>query len=386
MERGHQLKAAAGILGVLASGALFWVLESLTEVTPSRAPLQGHAVASSPTVSRSPAPAAVPSARSPSPRPAAASGSEDPSSEELRAILWEAIQDDRLCRFRYFMAQADPEDLVSVFLRLPDSRSYPEIETQVFESLVQENAVGIMSASLLHPGASMSVDFFAALAMGGLLEGIAPPPGADNLSRAASLLEALSRGDPRNAAYPYFLAAVRARQESPRPEIQSVVSELFRGSGFDTGFEDFILDRVDGRALQGPSQYLLAQLVRARLPVPDFLTTQRLILREIDEGEWAVARDALRFAEILMSGTSSATGDLIRYGTGKGIYTAAYRRLNPGLALPRIDSVQDIVRRHNAQGDESVPELLAPPKGTPPDFDDCDRAPFDRLYRRALGR
>lgn len=248
--------------------------------------------------------------------------------------------------------------------------------------------------SFLSYARSETAELYKALILSELLTGydFARPDARE----AVAILEGLKAHNPRNGAYPYFLAELKHRLGYAKAEVRAEILDAVTGPEFDT----FLLDHTRAlmeRGFTSVSYLLLARYLVRMTPMPNYIDTM-LLARQVlsEESDPAINQAALAFGKHLMSRAAKQSYRqegifwlALEYGAGQIIGAQAWAGLHPGEEPPTelMRSYQELLAEHDPGWNEAFDDLegrapeRAPARAGDPASVGCRRERIDRIFR-----
>lgn len=185
-----------------------------------------------------------------------------------------------------------------------------------------------------HPranGNSNVLEFFNALLLSDLIYGVRIEE--HELRTGLEMLDELSRLDPKNAAYPYFAAAVSKELGDPESEVTQRLLSAFDRPYFDAHYA-MVARHLTDRASVNATAWLYAWSVVSRIPVPDFSPSNSVLNPLIDQGDSRFLQGVLRLGQAMMD--AGMRTHSLEFPVGRNYYLRAWRRLHPGEKDPEF--------------------------------------------------
>ena len=289
--------------------------------------------------------------------------------------LKEIVEKDDVCALQKIWGNAPDDELNRVFLQSTELRPEDDPIDQMLSSLARKD---LSIASAPESFGKQGPALIRALAWAGLLDGM---PGPLKIRKARKILMTLSREDPSNAAFPFFLAAVEEKMGRTTDSLQAIEQAVLRKK-FDTFYED-LSRKIREHSLESATLFLLGVQFYSRIPFPNLYAGSQIVHRRIQEDDLVFARSALDFGQMLMNQylTQREYCCELEYTMGRSIYLDAWKKLNPGREIPKTAELSEARRRVGAWARYPELELLAADPDATCKRDVVDRVVHDERLR-----
>lgn len=283
--------------------------------------------------------------------------------------LEEWLEHESACAFMDsdFISKGQLNDLLPHLLAHSTATSANAIPSEILEDLVEAFSTDTEAVALTalrrhsHPVSR----FYEALIIAGLLYDRGIPTGAaGNLSQAAAILESLSNEDASNGAYFIYLAKVKQSQGFSAAATIPLLNAGFSAPRFSTYVMEF-MQSIQERALQKPALWPIAEEMRRRIPMPNYLELRNAILDALRNSDSTFAEKAYFFAIKLKQKheANSKGSDVIywlpiEHAIAKKVAIEAWKKLHPTELPPK--EIQGDYRRFmkNSFLAHAVPGIL----------------------------
>jgi hypothetical protein len=233
-----------------------------------------------------------------------------------------------------------PDDVIKVIFQTPNEMN-PDIDADRTSEYIISH---ILNSGKINPLAAVDtndiIEFYRAIAFGGLL---IPEEGTKkflNYKTAEDILLSLETKDETNGAFPFFRAAVMLNEGATKEEIKPLLVKAMRAPKFEN-YLKYVAKRIMQRGFTNSALYVAGQSVTSSLRIINYMKVMDILKEMVSSGDTSFAQLALNFSKKLRTDHLPKGGrfdffewDILDYAFGELLNYRALKILNPGKNIP----------------------------------------------------